>query len=248
MNVLIIEDERPGAERLASMLQSIDPAINICGFVESVEDGVQWFSQNQLPALVFMDIELSDGNCFQLLKRINPACGIIFTTSYNEFALEAFNYNSIAYLTKPIRKDELRKSIEKFNGFKELFEHKPAVYQQLLPSLYKRDRFLVKRGQKYLSVLMEEVAYFYSEGKIVFLVSWHGVKYVLDYTLDDLEGMVDPRQFYRASRAFIIHLKSVISFENDVNSRLRVAVQPSIDREILVSREKASDFKEWMGR
>jgi two-component system LytT family response regulator len=248
MNVLIIEDERPGAERLATMLLSIDPSINVCGWIESVEDGVQWFMHNQPPALVFMDIELSDGNCFQLLKRINPACGIIFTTSYNEFALEAFNYNSIAYLTKPIRKDELRKSIEKFKAFKGLFEQKPSVYQQLLPDLYKRDRFLVKRGQKYLPVLMEEVAYFYSEGKIVFLVCWQGIKYVLDYALDDLEGMIDPRQFYRANRAFIIHVKSVISFENDVNSRLRISVQPSTDREIYVSKEKAADFKEWMGR
>jgi two-component system LytT family response regulator len=248
MNILIIEDERLGAERLASMLKKLDTSISICDIIESIADGLEWFRAHPAPDLVFMDIELSDGSCFQLLNQIDINCGIIFTTSYNEYALEAFKYNSIGYLTKPIREISLQKSLEKFAAFKELFTPNRQTIENLQAAAQARERFLVRKGQKYISVTVDDIAYFYSEERVVFLVTLAGNKYITDYTLDELETMTDGRYFYRANRAFILHARSVVSFQNDFSSRLRITVQPGIGREIMVSREKATQFKEWMGR
>jgi two-component system, LytTR family, response regulator LytT len=253
MKVVIIEDELPGAERLAGLLHSIDPTIEIQAIIDSVTDSVEWLRQHDHPDLIFMDIELSDGQCFRLFRETAVLSGIIFTTSYNEYATKAFEFNSIGYLTKPIGKEQLANSLKKYDAMKNLFRVDIAVVGEILQSYIPkpaviRDRFLVKRGQKYLSIHIDEIAYFFSDERIVFLVTNEKARYILDYNLDELEEMLDSRYFFRANRAFIIHVKSVSGFENDFNSKLRLSVLPLPDREVLVSKEKATLFKAWMGK
>jgi DNA-binding LytR/AlgR family response regulator len=256
MKVLIIEDEQLGAERLIRLLHSIDNTIEVVGNTHSIKSSVEWLKKNEHPDVILMDIELTDGQSFDIFNHVKIKSSIIFTTSYDEYALKAFKVNSIDYLLKPIRKDDLKKAFDKYaeiislNGNSAtMLDINKLVFElkQLNPNSYRR-RFLVKEQQRLISVETENIAYFYSEEGQNYLVTRNKQVFPLDYTLEEMEDMLDPAAFQRANRAFIISIKSVQQISNYANGKLKLDLMPPSKKEVLVSREKTSDFKVWMGK
>lgn len=255
MNILIVEDEYLAAEKLEAQIKKYDPKINIVGSIDSIRGAVKWFGSNPCPDLMLLDIHLSDGNSFEIFKKVDVKCPVIFTTAYDEYAVKAFKVNSVDYLLKPITFEELSASIDKYKALYQ--EQKPAKtgfdIESLMAVLQQdqhkyKTRFLVKSGQKIRSVHIEEIAYFYAEDKIVFLLTKNGQRFISDYTLDTLETMLDPDQFCRINRQFIVHIDAVDEVHPYLKGRLKVYVKPAIDKEILISNERAGAFKEWLGK
>lgn len=251
MKILIVEDEILLAKELRKMLSSIEPSAEICGTTQSVEETVQWLKQNDQPDLVMMDIELADGQSFDIFKQVQLESPVIFTTAYDEFAIKAFKVNSIDYLLKPIKESELRVAIEKFKKTK---QHQPISMLELLKKIEQlgnqpgyRSRFLIKQGQKMVSIDISEVAYFYSENKCTFMRTNQNQKYIIDLTLDELEKELAPQQFFRANRQYILSEKSIVSIHSWFNQKLKVEVNPPTEEHIIISRDKANAFKAWMG-
>lgn len=255
MKVLIIEDEELGVERLTKHLNAIDPAIEVVGTTGSIADSVQWLQNHPHPDIVLMDIELSDGQSFAIFNEVDIKSTVIFTTSYDEFALKAFKVNSIDYLLKPIKKEDLKNSLDKYHQLKQQYAPAPSVQIETLLSELKqqqkktyRNRFLVKQGQRLVSIEITDIAYFYAEGRLCFFKTWNKAKYIVDYTLDELEEMLDPVTFYRANRGFIVQVKSIAQIHTHFNGKLLLELEPPTEKEVVISREKASEFKEWMGK
>lgn len=251
MKILIVKDEILLAKELRKMLLSIEPSAEICGTTQSVEETVQWLKQNDTPDLVMMDIELADGQSFDIFKQVQLESPVIFTTAYDEFAIKAFKVNSIDYLLKPIKESELRVAIEKFKKTK---QHQPISMLELLKKIEQlanqrgyRSRFLIKQGQKMVSIDISEVAYFYSENKCTFLRTNQNQKYIIDLTLDELEKELAPQQFFRANRQYILSGKSIVSIHSWFNQKLKAEVNPPTEEHIIISRDKANAFKAWMG-
>ncbi len=255
MRVLIVEDEQLAVEKLSRTIHEVDKNIQIVGQTDGIETTVQWLQDNLEPDLIFLDIELSDGQSFEIFNQTVVNSAVIFTTSYDEYAIQAFKVNSIDYLLKPIKKDDLRQSLEKYAQMKQKYGHPAAPdIQQLLRDIRLqitpdyRDRFLVKHGQRMLPIDIAEVAYFYSESSISFLKTRGNIRFSLEYTLDELEAMVDPRSFFRANRGFILHIKSVDAVYPHLNGRLKAELKPVSETDVLISREKAQEFKDWLGK
>ncbi len=255
MKVFIIEDEPLGVERLEKQLREIDASIQILGVGESIQSSVKWLNQHEQPDLIFMDIELADGQSFDIFRQTEIKSPVIFTTSYDEYALRAFKVNSIDYLLKPIKKEELKNGIEKFKNLKKQFAPTPELdIQKLLnglrqqPAKEYRNRFLVKQGQRLISIEVADIAYFYIDERVTFFRTWDKARYTIDYTMDDLETMLNPKEFYRVNRSFISHSKAIAQIHYYFNNKLKLELTPAIDKEVLVSRENAADFKNWMGR
>lgn len=256
MKILIIEDEPLGAETLEQYLAEIDPSIEVAGITESIKSSVEWLQHNPAPELILMDIELADGQSFEIFNLVKITSAVIFTTSYDEYALKAFKVNSIDYLLKPIKKAELEKAIEKYRQMKQLFasENSGMNIEKLLTDLRlqsktQRNRFLVKQGQRLVSVEVDDIAYFFAEGRLSYFCTWNKNKYVVDYTMEELESMLDANCFFRANRSYIIHIKSVLQIHNYFNGKLKLDIKPAIEKdEVVISREKAAAFKEWMGK
>lgn len=254
MEVLIIEDEQLGAEKLSRLLTSIDDSIRIADNTRSIKSSVEWLLQHEHPDIILMDIELTDGQSFEIFNHVAIKSMVIFTTSYDEYALQAFKVNSVDYLLKPIKKRELKNALDKYQQWQQRFSASTLNVEQLIQELKQqqpktwRSRFLVKQGQKLLSVEINEIAYFYADGRVCFFITWSRQKYIVDYTIEELEQMLDPQQFYRANRAFILNIKAIAQIHNYFNGKLKLQLQPDIDREVLISREKATEFKEWMGK
>ena len=259
MKVFIIEDERLGLDRLIKILKEIDPKIEIQGYVETVKSAIWWLENNAPPDLIFMDIELADGQCFEIFNHVEVKTPIIFTTSYDEYALRAFKVNSIDYLLKPIRKEDLIKSLDKYQSFKSSFSSHELVNQNIaklingLQSIqhhkeYRR-RFLVKQGPKLLSIEVGDIAWFMADGKICFLMTWKNNRFIVDYTLEQLMELVDPQDFFRINRSYLVHVKSIVSVNSYFNGKLILKLSPTTNsNDVIVSREKAGDFKKWLGK
>jgi two-component system response regulator LytT len=253
MNVFIIEDEQLGADRLRNLLLEVEPGIQIKGFAQSIRESVEWLKNNPLPELIFMDIELADGQCFEIFKQVDLKTPVIFTTSYDDYTLQAFKVNSVDYLLKPIRKEELKKALDKFKSLK---APSHALDIQLLVEQLKqpqvgspfRNRFLVKTGQRLITIDIKDIAYFFSEDNLTFFRTWDKGKYLVEYNLEELEKMLDPQQFHRINRAFVVHVESIAEIHSYFNSRLKLHLNPSTDKEVIISREKVGDFKDWLGR
>lgn len=254
MNILIIEDEYLAVKKLEKTLLSLSTPINIVGKTDSIAGSVQWLQENNAPDLILMDIELADGQSFEIFNLTEVSSPVIFTTSYDEYALKAFKVNSVDYLLKPIQAEELEAALEKFS--KTQGKPKPemnmdsiidALHQKLQPKEY-RKRFLVKHTQKLISIEIEDIAYFYSDGRINFFRTNDNRRIIIDYTLDELEDMLDPAQFFRISRSFYIAIHSVDKIDEYFGNRLLLSLTPQNDKEALVSREKVTDFKKWMGK
>lgn len=252
MKVVIVEDEVPAAEKLERYLLKFDPAMEILVRLKTVADTVAWLQQFQENAdLIFMDIQLTDGLSFQVFQEVAVKKPVIFTTAYNEFALDAFKVNSIDYLLKPITFTDLSASLKKLAALREQLRAEPDApemlqekYSALKTRSYK-SRFMVKLGEHIRSVTTDQIGFFYADGREVYLVTDQGRKFIVDYTLESLEGLLDPKQFFRLNRTFILNIDAIKDVLVYSNSRLKITLTQAFDKEIIVSREKVSEFKEW---
>lgn len=259
MKVLIVEDEPLAVKKLERLLTDVAIDIEIIGSTGSIRDTVDWLAKYPAPDLIFMDIELSDGQSFSIFERTRVNCPVIFTTSYDEYALQAFKVNSVDYLLKPVQKDELSNALEKYREIKTMYAASAlpisSNIENLLISLAQkesgkeyRNRFLVKHLNKLVSVDIADIAYFWSEGRVNFFKSKTGQKYIVDYTMDEIETMIDPKNWFRVSRQFIVSIPSVSEIHPYFNNRLKLFLTPKEPEEVTVSRERVADFKVWLGK
>ncbi|MEI9911321.1 MAG: LytTR family DNA-binding domain-containing protein [Bacteroidota bacterium] len=251
MKVIIIEDEKPAAEKLLKAIQKADPSIEVAAVLNSVKTTVEWLQQNAMPELLFMDIELGDGLSFKIFDKISISSPVIFCTAFDEYWQEAFEHNSIDYLLKPVKQDKLETALHKYDKLK---QHFAAGFQQLQQwqqqsagNGYKK-RFLVKRGADYISIKAEEIAYFYAAHKLVCMVDNKNHKFILDQSLSDIEKQLDPAQFYRVNRKYFIHLSAIKKIKSYPKSKLQLEVDPPVNEDIVISQENVAAFKEWMGQ
>lgn len=256
MKVVIIEDEFLTAQRLDGMLNKYDDTIEVQAILPSVADSVQWFKQNEGTELVFMDIHLEDGQCFQIFDTINMELPVIFTTAYDEYMIKAFKVNSIDYLMKPINFDELVKAIEKFKKWHNStsnHENQSDGLGQLLQSLQPptnqhKSRFLISLGSRLKTIEIDEVQYFYSADKITFLVTTDNHRYPVEFSLDKLVAMLNPAYFFRINRQTIVKLGAIVAIHVYPKGKLKVDVQPAFKEELFVSLDRVAEFKEWLGK
>ncbi|WPP53353.1 LytR/AlgR family response regulator transcription factor [Catalinimonas niigatensis] len=253
MNILIIEDEYPAAERLQRLLQELPESTEVVEVLDSVESAIKWFDQNPAPDLILSDIQLSDGLSFEIYENTLVKAPIVFTTSYDEYAIKAFKVKSIDYLLKPVKLSELSQAIQKYTQWKQEFSETDHIYklEQLLDNLQHtgrqhKKRFLVKKGEQLLPLNEDEIAYFYTENELVFLYTYEGRKYVLDYTLEQLEQMLSPAKFFRINRQYILHLEAIEQIHNYFSSRYKLQIRPVPPGEIIVSKGKAKSFRMWL--
>jgi two-component system, LytTR family, response regulator LytT len=251
MKIAIIDDEKPAADRLQDLLLEIDPSIKVLARLTSVEDSVKWLSINK-PDLLFLDIQLSDGQSFSIFDSLQIDTPVIFTTAYDEYAIKAFKLNSIDYLLKPVNKNELSESITKFNklssplsfNFSELLKNFSSP-----PNNYKQ-RFLIQFCQKMKLIEVSSVAFIYAMGKNVFLHTFNGNTYPIDYTLDNLTDQLDPALFFRINRKIIINLKAIKAMIPYSRSRIKLTLEPLPPKDVdpLVSVDRTPLFKEWLNK
>jgi DNA-binding LytR/AlgR family response regulator len=252
MNVLIIEDEVPAAEKLERYLLKYDSATVIAARLNSVADAVAWLRDHQEQVdLIFMDIQLMDGLSFQIFQQVQVRKPVIFITAFNEFALDAFKVNSIDYLLKPITFTDLSNSLKKLENLREQLQWSDSKTRQLsdvFSSNKTKDyktRFMVKLGDHIRSITADQISLFYADGRDVYLVTVQNRKFIVDYTLETLEDLLDPTVFYRVNRTFILNIHAIKDVMMYSNSRLKISLTQEFDKEIIVSREKVNPFKEW---
>ncbi len=246
MNVVIIEDELFAQEELKRLLKIHFPGYNVLKNIQSVDESVRWFSSNKAD-LVFMDIQLSDGSCFDIFKEIEMKEAIIFTTAYDQFAIQAFQVNGIGYLLKPIDENEFIKAVKKFESLGKKIDVGQLLETLQLPKKNFKTRVLVKSGDRYRHIEMDEIAYFVSEDKVSIVVSVDGRRNIIDQTLDKLESELDPQHFFRITRGCIASIHSIGNVSKYFAGRLKVTLKPNYDNDLLISRVKVSDFLHWLG-
>lgn len=257
MKILIVEDEELAVKKLVKTLNGVESSAEIIGITDSIKSTVEWLQENPQPDLILMDIELADGQSFEIFNLTEVKSPVVFTTSYDEYALKAFKVNSIDYLLKPVQKEDLEKALNKFRNLSakqqddsngtSLEKIVKELQQKLQPKEY-RKRFLVKNGQKLVSIEVDDIRYFFSDGRLNFFKTADNKKFVVDYTMDELEDMLDPEKYFRTSRSFYVSINSIDKIEDYFGNRLILQLKPLVDKEALVSREKVSDFKKWMGK
>jgi len=249
--VLIIEDEKPAADYLEYQLKQLDPEIEVLAKLATVRESVEWLSLEKSD-LVFMDIHLADGNCFSIFDQVEVKTPVIFTTAYDQYAIKAFKVNSIDYLLKPIDENDLRKSLEKFHQLRASSSPDIAAITAVIRDMAKKpdyqQRFMVYAGEKIRAVRAMEIAYFYISEKEVFLCTFDGRNYGLDYSLDKIEGLIDPDLFFRINRKFIINFDAIENMYNLSGSRIKVILKPASNEETIVSFHRISAFKKWLNR
>jgi DNA-binding LytR/AlgR family response regulator len=248
MKVLIIEDEKPAIENLVEGLLVIDENFQVTGICDSVQESIQWLSQHPQPDMIFMDIQLSDGLSFNIFKSCAITCPIVFTTAYDKYLTQAFDYNSIDYLLKPINQDKLRNAIRKYKNLQSYFvNNHSALLDYLNNHDKKKSRILVKRGMEFQAIRVEDVVYFFTEHKLVFLVDKENRKYLAEKNnLSELEEELDKNLFYRANRKYIINANFVKRFKPLDRSKLSVELILPLNEEIIISQENSSSFKKWI--
>ena len=251
MKVVIVEDEKPAAEKLQKALHKAGPILEVVAVLDSVKSSVEWLNQNALPDPFFMDIELGDGLSFKIFESINISSPVIFCTAFDEYWQEAFEHNSIDYLLKPVKQEKLEIALNKYdklkNHFAASFKQLQQWQQQPGGNGYKK-RFLVKRGSDYASIKTEDIAYFYATHKVVCLVDQKNQKFILDLSLADIEKQIDPHLFYRVNRKYLIQQASIKKIKSYPKSKLQLEVEPAVSEEIIISQENVTAFKEWMDR
>ncbi len=246
MKVIIIEDESAAARRLAKLIQETDPGIEILGQLDSIESALLWFEQHPMPDLIFMDIHLADGSSFEIFNHVKIEKPVIFTTAYDQYALQAFKVNAIDYLLKPMKKTELEHAIEKYRRLNK----PPGLDYQVLATAMQHDeynrRFLIRFGQSIKVVEFRDAAYFYTEDKITFIITKEGKRYPLEHSLEKLEEMADPRTFFRINRQFIINIESIREMYAYSKSRVKLLLDPPTSKETVVSTVRSPVFKQWL--
>lgn len=254
MKIVIVEDEPFAQQELRRLINSTGRDFELLATIDSVEDSIAWFSSNDHPDLVFLDIQLADGLSFEIFREISLKSAVIFTTAYDNYAIKAFELNSIDYLLKPIKLESLEGALEKFDRMKrDIGRAKQVVDSENLKELITmmasknyKSRFVVKSGDQIMSVDISEIAYFKAEDNIVFLFKNDGHKYIIDQTLEQLERMLDPARFFRLNRTFIVAVESIKKVSKYFNSRLLIRLEPAVDEQVLVSRARAKEFINWL--
>lgn len=252
LKAVIIEDEIPAARLLYSVVHKLRPDWELTVLSGSVEESVNWFAVHPHPDLIFLDIQLSDGNSFDFLRRSKPTSTIIFTTAYDEYAVRAFSVNSIDYILKPVDEDRLQEAIVKYEKQRRETAGKPDEYLDIiLDSLQNRTkryrtRFLIAGVDKYRTLQVSDIAYFYSENKITTAVTTGGEEHIVDLPLSRLADQLDPDQFFRANRQILVCVKAIVSVEPYFNGKIVVALRPPYKTKVLISEEKITSFKQWL--
>ena len=250
MRALIIEDEINAYKYLKSNIEKLRPQSQIVAHIESVEDAINWLNINEHPDVIFMDIQLSDGLCFEIFEHVEVHCPIIFTTAFNQYAIDAFKVNSIDYLMKPIHKDDLSKAITKLNKQKDAFNSQlasdiKAIFSQFTKQ--KKNRCLVKKGQHYSFIETDDITFVHSEDGLTFIYTLDKKRYLYNKTVENLMSTLDASSFFQINRGQIVHVSAILSFTSHFNQRLKLKLTSSInDVEIIVSRSKAALFKDWV--
>ncbi|MCX6240048.1 MAG: LytTR family DNA-binding domain-containing protein [Bacteroidia bacterium] len=250
--VLIIEDEKPAADWLKQLILKFNPQISLMGVLDSVSSAVEWFQQNPLPDLVFMDIQLADGLSFEVFERVKVTCPVIFTTAYEEYAVKAFKVNSLDYLLKPIAYNELETAFQKFGERVQSMQTAPSVTIELLNKVKEmlrkqyKTRFVIKVGEHLKSITVEDILFFYSLEKATYLCTADFKTYLVDYSLDRITEMIDEHRFFRINRKYILSNQSIADIIFYSNSRLKIKLKKAGEESIIVSRDKVSAFKEWL--
>jgi len=251
MKILIIEDEHYAAKRLVSMVKDIVPEAEILEILDSVEESKEWFYSHNEPDLVFMDIQLADGLSFKIFEEVKFSCPVIFVTAFDEYAIDAFKLNSIDYLLKPIETDKLEAAISKFKKMHQQSTMQNIDWSELGLSLYAnkgkfKKRFLIKTGKAYQYLCVEDIALLYSEDGVSFAINKEGKRLIVDNTLDKIAASIDPTHFFRISRKHITAITEIEKIHPYLNSRLKLDLKQATDQDLVVSREKVKEFKEWI--
>lgn len=255
MRVIIVEDEMHNYRLLKGMVEKLRPHWKILEGLESVTSTVDWLQNNPAPDLIFMDIQLTDGISFSIFDKVQVDSMVIFTTAYDEYALRAFQVNSIDYLLKPIKLEKLEQSIIKFETLvkpRENIKDSKPDYKELLQAITSgekkyRKRFLIAGPTSFFKLDVEEVAWFYTENRVTTAVTFGGKEHVVDLTIEKLEEQLDPELFFRTNRSTIVHINAIRKFENHFNGKLIVRLVHPFEEPIMISRLKAAEFKEWVG-
>lgn len=252
LKVLIVEDETPAVEKLERYLQKYSASITVAGVCDSVESAVNWLKENQAGIdLIFMDIQLKDGLSFKIFSLVAVQKPVIFITAYNEYALDAFKVNSIDYLLKPVTFSDLSGSLLKLENLRDQLVINDVKLEKLktlagdTSSKVYKNRFMVKVGDHIRSITTDQVIFFFADGRDVYLVTQQMRKFIIDFTLEALEEVLEPKNFFRVNRTYILSIHFIQDVVMYSNSRLKITTQPAWDKEIIVSREKVNEFKEW---
>jgi two-component system, LytTR family, response regulator LytT len=251
MRILIVENEMPAAEKLIRLLKKLDKSLTVTGVVETVEEAINCLQREQLPDLILMDIQLDDGLCFEIFETIKIDTPVIFTTAYDEYTLKAFKVNSVDYLLKPIDEESLKASLAKF---KKLYADKSPYktdFRQLMNDFRNqyKSRFLIKIGDKYKSIPVKEISHFHICEKCVFLKDFQDINYGIDYSLDQLQTILDPRKFFRINRDCLVNIEAVTLMLSYSSSRLQLVLKNGEKTDLfVVSREKVGAYKKWIDR
>ena len=251
MKVLIIEDEHFAEQELKRLLAKCGYPMEILASLDTIRSSVQWLHQNPMPDLVFMDIQLSDGLSFEIFNQVRVNCPVIFTTAYDEYAIRAFKVNSIDYLLKPVELHDLQEALDKYQKVQEQMVGAVLSGQQLSKLLnfgikkYK-DRFVSKVGDYLKYIQVEDIAYFFAEDKTVYLVTKTNEKFIVDFSLDQLEPLLDPKIFFRLNRGYITKLEAIEKAAKYFNGRIKVWLTPPVHQEVTISRAKVPRFKNWL--
>ena len=248
MNILIIEDEKPAYEALVSELKAIEDNIKVVAAFGCIKDTVQWLNDNPNPDLIFMDVQLSDGPSFNIFKSTSITCPVIFTTAYDKYLTQAFEYNSIDYILKPIDQEKLKGAMKKYKSLQQHFlGNYSSLFNYLNGQDKKKTRIIVKRGVEFQAIRTEDIVYFFTEHKLVFLVDKDNRKYMAEANnLAELEEELDNNQFYRANRKYIVNANYIKRFKPLERSKISVEMTLPLDEEIVVSQENSGAFKKWI--
>lgn len=250
MRILIIEDEKPAFNLLLKQIKQYFPDAGIFGNLDSIKSSVEWFHQNPSPDLIFCDIQLADGISFEIFEKVRLSTPIIFTTAFDQYAIKAFQVNAIDYLLKPIDPADLNRAVDKFKSNQIRSTIELDMLKSLLspPKKVYKARFLVRFGEKIQSIPVGKISCFFSEEKVTFLQTLEGKKFVLEGTLEQTESQVDPDDFFRINRKYLVSAGAIQEIFSYSNSRLKVSLKNCADRDILISREKVAEFKNWLDR
>ena len=249
MEVVIFEDEKLASDRLCQLLKELRPELHVVTTLRSVEAAKLWLQQNPAPSLIISDIQLLDGESFQVFEEVRVDCPVIFTTAYDEYAIKAFDVNSIDYLLKPIQKEKLRLALTKYD--QRTTNSSQAIDFNKIQALINsekeyKSRFLVKFGQRIKAVPVDKIAYFFSKDKLTYLVTFDGQKLPIDQTLEELESLMDPKGFFRVNRQFMVHFDGVADIHPYFKGRVKLVLEPASELDIVVSSEKTPVFKKWL--
>lgn len=247
MKIVIVEDENLASEKLERYLLKFNREISIIKVLSSIKDATSWFQENKNYDLVFMDIQLTDGLSFEIFNRVTINKPLIFTTAFDEYAVDAFKVNSIDYILKPITFTDVSKAMNKFKNMQNLFTPQEVIKKVVdeIATKKTKDRFLVRLGNHIHSIKTTDISLFYADGRTVYLVTNNNKKFILDYKLEDLMNVLNTDSFFRVNRTFIISINTIKDVVVYSNSRLKISPKVSVDKEIIVSREKVSSFKKW---